>query len=137
MPGRKDRKVKSRRENILLQDKYEKLLKNIEIKDCPVLWPPSWLDDFDTTKHSRHIKSHIPWAQCTGCRCDHRDGSLVSWFHRCDTDPALANSFGFRNGKICFKKISFGSFSKWQTGWSSSGSSPSIKLNEIYLMINL
>ena len=27
MPGRKDRKVKSRREIILLKDKYEKLLK--------------------------------------------------------------------------------------------------------------
>jgi len=44
VPGRKDRKVKSRRESILLKDKYEKLLKigkilgkHIEIKDCTVL----------------------------------------------------------------------------------------------------
>ena len=55
VPGRKDRKVKSRRESILLKNKYEKLLKilwkNIEIKDCPVLWPPSRPEDFDPSAH--------------------------------------------------------------------------------------
>ena len=34
-----------------LENKYEKLLKNIEIKDCPVLWPPSRPEDFDPTAH--------------------------------------------------------------------------------------
>ena len=55
MPGRKDRKMKSRRESILLKNKYEKLLKilwkNIEIKDCPVLWPPSRPEDFDLSAY--------------------------------------------------------------------------------------
>jgi len=55
VPGRKDRKMKSRRESILLKNKYEKLLKilwkNIEIKDCPVLWPPSQPEDFDPLAH--------------------------------------------------------------------------------------
>ena len=55
MPGQKDRKVKLRRESILLKNKYEKLLKilwkNIEIKDCPVLWPPSRPEDFDPSAH--------------------------------------------------------------------------------------
>ena len=55
VPGQKDRKVKSRRESILLKNKYEILFKilweNIDIKDCPVLQPPSRPEDFDPSAH--------------------------------------------------------------------------------------